>query len=1285
VITKTKRPKTKARTRGAMQRRPFGRIEQLEDRDLLSVSVERTSLNLRFSIDNKNPDRPDSEYQTFAVTNNEVAALNNVWVQVTVADPDQSVQLAPNEDGLYFLGNLDPGETDTAFIYFYGKVVTAIPDPQPFEIKVWKDGEPGTGTEVPVTFTGPDPAATAVFQWVAGSEGDNDGSVTESVTTTYSFGGSPSPVPVVGGTMTMVVTGRVKNNADRILYSPATNRNWPADTFVLDAVQVTYPDAIPPDPVALPLDSLFEKPIVGNPKDFVATYTFRIEGTTPTSTPVTARQWTAAGAIGNRKFDHSRLIGTEVPIPPPVYRTALEIAKTGTTVAMAGSVTTYSYTITVTSTGVDPAEDVEVDDVWPAQFTGRTYIKPAGTTVDDTPTGFTWNIGTLAAGTSKSLVINFTVPKATPLATYTNTATVRSTTPNPNPKTASIATTVVDLAITKAANTTPVVAGSSDVYWFSITVQNPSPTFDLSDVVVTDTWPAAFVIQSFVGPGTTTRIGDTITWTLDTLARGSSATLRINYTVPSGTALTTYTNVAAVTSEQGTPVPNETSATVTVVDVPLTITKSPNVTVVAGSPFVQSYEIVVTNTTASKAEGVVVKDIWPVAFPRQTISPPAGTTITDSQPTEFTWTIGTMNAGQTYKLIVNYTVPKATASATYTNTANLTSTTGAPRSASATTTVFDLLITKAALPTTVPAGSSTERTFVITVQNTSPTLDLTNVVVNDTWPVPFVITGFTGDGTTQIIGTNFRWTLPTLLRSSSKTLTVRYTVPKATPLTTYTNTAAVTSTQGTPVPNTAPATVTVVPVDLTIAKVGKTATVKAGTTGEWYDIIVTNTSTRFAAENVQVVDTWPVGFTQVGFSDPGAVTPLGGGNFRWNIGTLAAGAPPAVLRVFFDVPSSAALKLYSNFATVSSNTQDPGEKTAEADTLVVAGNVRAGVVVCTDDGCDPAWVRVLDADGNLQSPQSQFQPYGNIRGGLRVTAADVNGDGVEEVIVAPGLGVRGPVRVLTTTGLPVPGFPDFYPYGPAWTNGIELAAADINNDGREDLITGMSLGVGTVNVYRTNMGFTLVNSFRGAPAGYAGGVRIAAADFGTYENGVLVSPSLDGKAEVVVGTNAGITAQVRIFDVQPVVPKLARTIIPFGTAFTGGVSLSTGNYDGDPAHISDILVGAGIGGRSVVKVFNAQTGAAVPDGTLEVFSSFTKANALVNVAPVDFDFDGTIDRLYGVQGRGGAGGTTGIRRVMLPSKTSTQLTSYAPTMRIAPINLAASMLSRSAGARVRAR
>lgn len=103
----------------------------------------------------------------------------------------------------------------------------------------------------------------------------------------------------------------------------------------------------------------------------------------------------------------------------------------------------------------------------------------------------------------------------------------------------------------------------------------------------------------------------------------------------------------------------------------------------------------------------------------------------------------------------------------------------------------------------------------------------------------------------------------------------------------------------------------------------------------------------------------------------------------------------------------------------------------------------------------------------------------------------------------------------------------------------------------------------------------------------------------------------------------------------------------------------------------------------MVRVFNAQTGAIVPGGTLNVFSTFAKANAVVNVAPVDFNFDGTIDRLYGVQGRGGAGGTSGIKRVLLPSFSATQLTSYAAPMRIAPINLSADMLSRSARVRPR--
>ena len=103
---------------------------------------------------------------------------------------------------------------------------------------------------------------------------------------------------------------------------------------------------------------------------------------------------------------------------------------------------------------------------------------------------------------------------------------------------------------------------------------------------------------------------------------------------------------------------------------------------------------------------------------------------------------------------------------------------------------------------------------------------------------------------------------------------------------------------------------------------------------------------------------------------------------------------------------------------------------------------------------------------------------------------------------------------------------------------------------------------------------------------------------------------------------------------------------------------------------ADIIVGAGVGGRSIVEVYG---GAAFTQlARLAAFSSFGRPNAVVNAAALDIDGDGIADDLYGVQGRGGTGGTRGVRRFdRLTTATATlpSSTVLVPPLRIAPITL----------------
>jgi hypothetical protein len=89
--------------------------------------------------------------------------------------------------------------------------------------------------------------------------------------------------------------------------------------------------------------------------------------------------------------------------------------------------------------------------------------------------------------------------------------------------------------------------------------------------------------------------------------------------------------------------------------------------------------------------------------------------------------------------------------------------------------------------------------------------------------------------------------------------------------------------------------------------------------------------------------------------------------------------------------------------------------------------------------------------------QGFFAYTGGFAGGVRVAGGDLDGDGLEDIIVAPHSG-QAPVCVFSA---PTLGFRNaFNPYGTPFTNGIRIAALDITGDGGDDIITGAGPGGG---------------------------------------------------------------------------------------------------------------------------------------------------------------------------------------------------------------------------------
>jgi uncharacterized repeat protein (TIGR01451 family) len=101
----------------------------------------------------------------------------------------------------------------------------------------------------------------------------------------------------------------------------------------------------------------------------------------------------------------------------------------GVTNVVAGDGATHTYTITVTNAGPSDAANVSVADTWPSGFTRGTITAPQSVTCAGSP-GFTCSLGTVPAGGTVTITVNYTVP-ATTNASQTNTATVSSQTPDP--------------------------------------------------------------------------------------------------------------------------------------------------------------------------------------------------------------------------------------------------------------------------------------------------------------------------------------------------------------------------------------------------------------------------------------------------------------------------------------------------------------------------------------------------------------------------------------------------------------------------------------------------------------------------------------------------------------------------------------------------------------------------------------------------------------------------------------------------------------------------------------
>lgn len=233
------------------------------------------------------------------------------------------------------------------------------------------------------------------------------------------------------------------------------------------------------------------------------------------------------------------------------------------------------------------------------------------------------------------------------------------------------------------------------------------------------------------------------------------------------------------------------------------------------------------------------------------------------------------------------------------------------------------------------------------------------------------------------------------------------------------------------------------------------------------------------------------------------------------------------------------------------------------------------IVTGADAGGGPH-VRVLDAQTGLE--WLSLLPYNSgFTGGVRVATGDVNGDGVLDVITAPGPGMASNIKVFDgRTGGEIA---NFLAYDARFGGGVFVAAADVNGDNRADIITAPSAGGGPhVRVF-SGLNQQVLTEFLAYDPFFTGGVHVAA---GNVDG--------SGFAEILTAPAAGGGPHVRLFNGQTGQPlnHPAGNFFAYSPAFFGGVYIATADVNLDGR--SDIITGAGVGGGPHVRVFSGFNG-----------------------------------------------------------------------------------------------
>ncbi|MGI8908493.1 MAG: FG-GAP repeat domain-containing protein [Candidatus Sumerlaeaceae bacterium] len=251
----------------------------------------------------------------------------------------------------------------------------------------------------------------------------------------------------------------------------------------------------------------------------------------------------------------------------------------------------------------------------------------------------------------------------------------------------------------------------------------------------------------------------------------------------------------------------------------------------------------------------------------------------------------------------------------------------------------------------------------------------------------------------------------------------------------------------------------------------------------------------------------------------------------------------------------------------------------------IALSLNAGVAsaICPDSnvlpvGTDKGGLVTYYFLGQGGRKGTTFQPDGNNKGGVRVAAGDVNGDGIADLITGPGKGPALPVRIFDGKSLDTEQptqLASFFPFTNEWTDGVFVAAGDMDGDGTAEILIGQDASTRVLPAIQLpTLGsqvriFSLVGDGSVIPVTGALSAIVPFADFNGGVRVATVDYSLGGR-ELICAAGPGGGPHVKLLMPDG---SVHAQFLAYDPAFAGGVWVAAGDVNGDG--VAEIVTGPG--------------------------------------------------------------------------------------------------------------